>query len=84
MPVYKYQCNICKTVFEQFNSVKNRNDIECPKCELLNVKILIQPTNFMMYGLKQPKVYSLPDDFKSPEHDVDTKEAEEYFNESYD
>ena len=31
MPLFSYECSICKQITDEFRSIANRND--CPKCE---------------------------------------------------
>jgi len=42
--LYEYQCN-CGNLFEQINTVKNRHNARCPKCQSVNVQKLISGTN---------------------------------------
>ena len=32
MPRYDYNCPICKTTFESFNTIDNRHNCKCEKC----------------------------------------------------
>ena len=43
MPLYEYQCKPCNTVFEQFNSIPNREVANCPKCGSIAVQKIGAP-----------------------------------------
>lgn len=32
MPTYEYECNLCDHRFEQFQSIKDKPLMKCPKC----------------------------------------------------
>jgi putative FmdB family regulatory protein len=49
MPVYEYQCNRCKEVFEIFHKIDEEVKVACPKC-LAPAKKLISATNFVLKG----------------------------------
>jgi len=49
MPIYEYQCNHCKDVFEVFHKIDEDCKVACPKC-LGPAKKLISATNFILKG----------------------------------
>ncbi len=49
MPIYEYQCDRCKEVFEIFHKVEEDCGVACPKC-LGSVKKLISAPNFVLKG----------------------------------
>ncbi|OGP65703.1 MAG: hypothetical protein A2169_05370 [Deltaproteobacteria bacterium RBG_13_47_9] len=49
MPIYEYQCNRCKDVFEIFHKIEEDCKVTCPKC-LAPAKKLISATNFILKG----------------------------------
>jgi putative FmdB family regulatory protein len=49
MPVYEYQCNRCREIFEIFHKIDEEVKIACPKC-LAPAKKLISATNFILKG----------------------------------
>lgn len=49
MPIYEYQCNHCKEVFEIFHKTDEDDKVACPKC-LGPAKKLISAPNFILKG----------------------------------
>lgn len=49
MPIYEYQCQKCKEVFEIFHKIDEECNPACPKC-LGPAKKLISATNFILKG----------------------------------
>ena len=50
MPIYEYQCNHCKEVFEIFHRIDEEEcKVACPKC-LGSAKKLISAPNFILKG----------------------------------
>ena len=49
MPVYEYECNQCKEIFEIFHKIDEDCKVACPKC-LGPVRKLISATNFILKG----------------------------------
>jgi putative FmdB family regulatory protein len=49
MPIYEYECNQCKEVFEIFHKIDEDCKVACPKC-LGPAKKLISATNFVLKG----------------------------------
>jgi putative FmdB family regulatory protein len=49
MPIYEYQCNHCKEVFEIFHKIDEDDKVACPKC-LAPAKKLISAPNFILKG----------------------------------
>ncbi len=49
MPIYEYQCQKCKEVFEIFHKIDEECNPACPKC-LGKAKKLISATNFILKG----------------------------------
>jgi putative FmdB family regulatory protein len=49
MPIYEYQCNRCREVFEIFHKIDEDVKVACPKC-LAPAKRLISATNFILKG----------------------------------
>ncbi len=49
MPIYEYECNRCKEVFEIFHKIDEDVKVACPKC-LGPAKKLISATNFFLKG----------------------------------
>ncbi len=41
MPTYEYACSACGHAFEEFQSIKSKPTIVCPKCKKRKVKRLI-------------------------------------------
>lgn len=41
MPIYEYECNNCKTIFETIVSIHSENDIPCEKCGSEDTRKLI-------------------------------------------
>ncbi len=49
MPIYEYECEECKTVFEVIHGISETpKDIECPSCRSKKVKKMISA--FSSYG----------------------------------
>ena len=38
MPLYEYECKKCQIVFEQIQSVSQRDNAQCEECESFDVK----------------------------------------------
>jgi putative FmdB family regulatory protein len=49
MPIYEYQCQKCKQIFEIFHKIDEECNAACPKC-LAPAKKLISATNFILKG----------------------------------
>ncbi len=49
MPIYEYQCNQCKEVFEILHGIDEDGKISCPKC-LGAARKLISASNFVLKG----------------------------------
>ena len=49
MPIYEYQCNQCKKVFEIFHKIDEDCKVSCPKC-LGATRRLISASNFVLKG----------------------------------
>jgi putative FmdB family regulatory protein len=49
MPIYEYQCNHCKEVFEIFHKIDEDVKVACPKC-LTPAKKIISATSFILKG----------------------------------
>ena len=49
MPIYEYQCNQCKEIFEIFHKIDEDCKVACPKC-LGPARKLISATNFVLKG----------------------------------
>ncbi len=49
MPIYEYQCDRCKKVFEIFHRIDEDCKISCPKC-LGAARKLISASNFVLKG----------------------------------
>jgi putative FmdB family regulatory protein len=49
MPVYEYECNQCKEIFEIFHKIDEDCRVACPKC-LGPARKLISATNFILKG----------------------------------
>jgi putative FmdB family regulatory protein len=49
MPVYEYECNQCKEIFEIFHKIDEDCKVACPKC-LGPARKLISATNFILKG----------------------------------
>ncbi len=49
MPIYEYQCDQCKKVFEIFHRIDEDCKISCPKC-LGAARKLISASNFVLKG----------------------------------
>jgi putative FmdB family regulatory protein len=49
MPIYEYECERCKEVFEIFHKIDEECKVACPKC-LGPAKKLISATNFILKG----------------------------------
>ena len=48
MPIYIYKCRTCGEVFEERNSIEDRQFRRCIKCDYLAEKVFGQPFNFAM------------------------------------
>jgi len=48
-PIYEYECNQCKEVFEIFHKIDEDCKVACPKC-LGPARKLISATNFVLKG----------------------------------
>ena len=49
MPIYEYQCNRCKEIFEIFHKIDEDCKVSCPKC-LTGARKLISASNFVLKG----------------------------------
>ena len=49
MPIYEYECNKCKEIFEIFHKIDEECKVACPKC-LAPARKLISATNFVLKG----------------------------------
>lgn len=49
MPLYAYQCPKCFKIFDQFNSIGQRDYQLCPDCTTLCNRV-ISPCNFILKG----------------------------------
>ena len=49
MPIYEYECNQCKEIFEIFHKIDEECKVACPKC-LGPARKLISATNFILKG----------------------------------
>lgn len=49
MPIYEYECNHCKEIFEIFHKIDEDCKVACPKC-LGPARKLISATNFVLKG----------------------------------
>ena len=49
MPIYEYECNKCKEIFELFHKIDEECKVACPKC-LGPARKLISATNFVLKG----------------------------------
>jgi len=49
MPIYEYECNKCKEIFEIFHKIDEECKVACPKC-LGPARKLISATNFVLKG----------------------------------
>ena len=79
MPIYEYECNQCKEVFEIFHKIDEDCKVACPKC-LGPAKKLISATNFVLKGsgfyVNDYPSKSRQDGKKSEKESVDSKPAE--------
>lgn len=50
MPIYEYECNSCKLIFEQMQKISDPPVITCPECNKNTVKKLISATQFRLKG----------------------------------
>jgi putative FmdB family regulatory protein len=49
MPIYEYESNKCKEIFEIFHKIDEECKVACPKC-LGPARKLISATNFVLKG----------------------------------
>jgi putative FmdB family regulatory protein len=49
MPIYEYECDVCREVFEIFHKIDEDCKVACPKC-LGPARKLISATNFVLKG----------------------------------
>ncbi len=49
MPIYEYECDRCKEIFEIFHKIDENCKVACPKC-LGPARKLISATNFVLKG----------------------------------
>jgi putative FmdB family regulatory protein len=49
MPIYEYQCQKCKNIFEVFHKIEEEVSPACPKC-LGDARRIISATNFILKG----------------------------------
>lgn len=50
MPIYEYECNSCKLIFEQIQKISDPPITNCPDCHKNSVKKLISATQFRLKG----------------------------------
>lgn len=50
MPIYEYECNNCKLIFEQIQKISDPPITNCPDCHKNSVKKLISTTQFRLKG----------------------------------
>ena len=41
MPIYEFQCNECKSVFEVLQDLKTKKHSDCPNCKSSSIRRLI-------------------------------------------
>ena len=79
MPIYEYECNQCKEVFEIFHKIDEDCKVACPKC-LGPARKLISATNFVLKGsgfyVNDYPSKTRQDGKKSEKEGVDSKPAE--------
>ena len=79
MPIYEYQCNKCKEVFEIFHKIDEDCKVACPKC-LGPARKLISATNFVLKGsgfyVNDYPSKTRQDGKKSEKEGVDSKSSE--------
>jgi len=79
MPIYEYECNRCKEVFEIFHKIDEDCKVACPKC-LGPARKLISATNFVLKGsgfyVNDYPSKTRQDGKKSEKEGVDSKSSE--------
>ena len=79
MPIYEYECNQCKELFEIFHKIDEDCKVACPKC-LGPAKKLISATNFVLKGsgfyVNDYPSKSRADGTKSEKEGAESKPAE--------
>jgi putative FmdB family regulatory protein len=79
MPIYEYECNQCKEVFEIFHKIDEDCKVACPKC-LGPARKLISATNFVLKGsgfyVNDYPSKTRQDGKKSEKEGVDSKAGE--------
>jgi len=79
MPIYEYECNQCKEVFEIFHKIDEDCKVACPKC-LGPARKLISATNFVLKGsgfyVNDYPSKTRQDGKKSEKEGVDSKSSE--------
>lgn len=50
MPIYEYECNDCKCVFEEWAKIKDAPAVVCQKCAGTNINRLISHSGFQLKG----------------------------------
>jgi len=79
MPIYEYECNQCKEVFEIFHKIDEDCKVACPKC-LGPARKLISATNFVLKGsgfyVNDYPSKTRQDGKKSEKESVDSKSSE--------
>jgi putative FmdB family regulatory protein len=49
MPIYEYQCQKCKNIFEVFHKIEEEVNPACPRC-LGQARRVMSATNFILKG----------------------------------
>ena len=79
MPIYEYECNQCKEIFEIFHKIDEDCKVACPKC-LGPARKLISATNFVLKGsgfyVNDYPSKTRQDGKKSEKESVDSKSGE--------
>jgi putative FmdB family regulatory protein len=47
MPIYEYQCEKCRSVFERLTFKGDEEEIQCPECGKTEVARVLSATSFM-------------------------------------
>ncbi len=51
MPIYEYQCEKCKTIFEKLIFAGDKDEVNCPQCDSDEVIKLMSACSFMGPGI---------------------------------
>ena len=47
MPIYEYQCEKCRSIFERITFSRDEEEIQCPECGKTEVSRVLSATSFV-------------------------------------